>query len=469
MSVAAGVIRGNSDAAVGHRHFPAVTESVVRQYDVPGPRYTSYPTAPEWSGVFRPADFLGKLSEASRVLAPLSLYFHLPFCRQLCTYCGCNVIVAKDRKAADDYIWHLAREMDLLADRLGTRRSVSQIHWGGGTPTFLTEAQIVRLWSEIAERFQILPGAEAAIEIDPVETTPCQLDLLRALGFNRLSFGVQDFDRTVQTAVHRIQTAEETRSMLEQARNLGFRGVNFDLIYGLPFQTPQTWRATIDQVIAMRPDRTAVYSFAYVPEARPNQRALPAEALPRGTSKLDLFRIAFDAFLDAGYRQVGMDHFALPDDELSRAQAERRLTRNFQGYTVRAASDGVAFGVTGISDVQGAYAQNVRPLRKYYQAIENGVPATDKGILLTAGDIRRRRTINDLMCHFAVDLGPDGLTYFAPEIEELKHYQQSGFANVQGSCLELTPLGRVFVRNVAMLFDSRLRQRQGGREFSGTV
>jgi oxygen-independent coproporphyrinogen III oxidase len=451
--------------------FPKITEEVVHRYDVAGPRYTSYPTAPEWVEPprFGPLNYAAKLSQAGEVDAPLSLYFHIPFCRQMCTYCGCNVIVIQNRHAADEYIGHLAMEMDLAAERLGRRRGVAQLHWGGGTPTFLGSEQIERLWSEITQRFQVLPNAEVSIEIDPVETQPEQLRVLRRLGFNRLSMGVQDFDPKVQATVRRIQTVEQTRAMLDEARSLGFSGINFDLIYGLPHQTPETWSRTIDQVISLRPDRTAVYSFAFVPDARPNQRALPAEALPRGTDKLELFRIAFDAFLDAGYRQVGMDHFALPEDELARAQVERRLTRNFQGYTVKAAGDVVAFGVTGISDVQGAYAQNLKPLRSYYAAVERGSFATVRGIELTPDDQRRRRTISDLMCHFAVDLGPDGTDYFAPELDQLRSLEADGFVRVRGPKVELTPLGHVFVRNVAMLFDSRLRQRQGAGVFSKTV
>ncbi|HWE26268.1 MAG TPA: oxygen-independent coproporphyrinogen III oxidase, partial [Myxococcales bacterium] len=340
--------------------FPAVADSLLRRLDVPVPRYTSYPTAPVWTESIGPAAYAQALSRAGEEDrdAPLSLYVHIPFCRERCSFCGCNVAIARNSTTADPYLASLAREMDSLVALLGRRRALSQVHWGGGTPTFLEERQIELLWRSISDRFQVLPDAEVAVEIDPKVTSHSQLDLLRALGFNRLSMGVQDLDPRVQEAISRIQSPEETREMLDAARTLGFRGINFDLIYGLPRQTPRSWARTLEQVLEMRPDRAAVYAFAFVPDVRPNQKRLPVADLPRGLDKLQLFRLAWEAFTEAGYRSIGMDHFARPDDELSEAQARRALTRNFQGYSVRAAGDVVAVGVSAISDVSGVYAQN---------------------------------------------------------------------------------------------------------------
>lgn len=446
-------------------------ESLVARYDVPGPRYTSYPTAPEWTDRFGSDEYEARLRMAGGVepTVPLSLYVHLPFCRELCTYCGCNVVVSKNQQRADGYLDHVAMELALAAERLGPRRSVSQIHWGGGTPTFLSEAQLERLWKEITRHFTPLPEAEIAIEIDPAVTTEGQLALLRRLGFNRLSMGVQDLDPRVQQAVNRIQTREETERMLSTARSLGFGGVNFDLIYGLPHQTPDSWQRTLEQIIEMRPDRAAVYSFAYVPQVRTNQRKLPADAIPRGQVKLELLRRTQSTFAAAGYRQIGMDHYALPGDELSIAQQERRLGRNFQGYTVTKATDCVAFGATGISELQGAFAQNVRPLPRYYSAVESGRFATERGMVLSDDDLRRKQVITQLMCNFWVDLGEDGATYFARELEQLRPHERDGLVRIDGTQVEVTPLGRTFVRNVAMQFDAYLARQPQKRTFSRTV
>ncbi len=454
--------------AAAAEHAP---ESLLSRYDVPGPRYTSYPTAPEWSETFGPEAYEERLRLAGRVdpAVPLSLYVHLPFCKELCTYCGCNVVVSKNQQRADGYLDHVALELALAAERLGPRRSVSQIHWGGGTPTFLSEAQLERLWTEITRHFTPLPEAEIAIEIDPAVTTEGQLALLRRLGFNRLSMGVQDLDPRVQQAVNRIQTYEETKGMLDLARSLGFGGVNFDLIYGLPHQTPESWQRTLEPVIGLRPDRAAVYSFAYVPEVRTNQRKLQGDAIPRGQVKLELLRRTQATFAAAGYRQIGMDHYALPGDELSVAQRERRLGRNFQGYTVKKATDCVAFGATGISELQGAFAQNVRPLPRYYAAVKEGRFATERGLLLTSDDLRRKQVITQLMCNFWVDLGTDGGSYFERELENLRAHERDGLVRIDGTQVEVTQLGRTFVRNVAMQFDAYLARPSGGRSFSRTV
>ncbi|MCY1021007.1 oxygen-independent coproporphyrinogen III oxidase [Pyxidicoccus sp. MSG2] len=449
---------------------PTPSEELLSRYNVAGPRYTSYPTAPEWRGDFGSDALSERLSIAGTRdgAEPLSLYVHLPFCRSLCWYCGCNVVISKDAGAADRYIDHLVMELDLVAERLGARRGLSQIHWGGGTPTFLSEAQLERLWTELTRRFTPQPDAEVAIEVHPALTTPGQLSLLRRLGFNRVSMGLQDFDPLVQQVTNRLQTPEQTRALLEHARALGFTGVNFDLIYGLPHQTAARWATTLETVLAMRPDRLAVYSFAFMPDVLKHQKRMPADALPGARAKLDLFRAAYEAFVKAGYHPIGMDHFAVPEDELARAQSERRLGRNFQGYTVKAASDVVALGSTGISDVGGAYAQNVRPLPAYYARVAGGRLATERGIALTDDDRRRRAVITQLMCNFWTDLGDDGARYFAPELERLRPFEDDGLVVRSGTQLELTALGRLFVRNVAMVFDAYL-SRAARPRFSRTV
>lgn len=435
--------------------FPKVDDALLRRLDVPIPRYTSYPTAPMWSESVGESAYVEALDAASKSPErPLSLYFHIPFCRERCSFCGCNVVISRSSSAADAYLEALIREMDLVAARLGERRSVSQIHWGGGTPTFLEEDQIEALWTAICKRFHVLPDAEAAIEIDPKVTTTSQLSVLRSLGFNRMSMGVQDLDPSVQEAISRIQSVEATRTMLETARNLGFRGINFDLIYGLPRQTKESWSRTLAQVLALAPDRVAAYAFAYVPDARPNQRRLPQAQIPRGTDKLDLFRLTWEAFVNAGYQQIGMDHFSRPDDELSLAQKDRTLTRNFQGYSVRAATDVVAFGVSAIADVSGLYAQNTHSIARYKEAVEAGKLATERGFHCSAEDVRRRAIINQLMCNFHLELArPED---YPDELRRLRDLAREGLVEVDGGTVSVTPLGRIFVRNVAAVFDGYL-------------
>lgn len=447
--------------------FPAVTAETVARYEIPAPRYTSYPTVPVW-GELDGAAYSRQLVVAGDIgrRQPLSLYVHLPFCEELCSYCGCNVIVARKKSIADSYLDHLLKEVELAARRLGPRRSFDQLHYGGGTPTFLSEAQLTRLFAGITKHFEPTADAEMAIEVDPVVTTMDQLELLRAQGFNRLSLGVQDLDPQVQRAVRRVQSAEETAEVVSTARRLGFRGINFDLIYGLPHQTNRSWSRTLETVLSMRPDRTAVYSFAYLPQQRTHQSRIDAAQVPTGAQKLELFALAYEAFARAGYRPIGLDHFAHPDDELSRAQAERRLSRNFQGYTARPAGDVVAFGASAISDVAGLYAQSARPLNRYYEAIDRGAFATERGIRATDDDRVRRAIISAILCNFFVDLAAYAGS-FDREWRELEWLESEGLVTLAGRTVELTSLGRVFVRNVASVFDAYLTADSSG--FSKTV
>jgi oxygen-independent coproporphyrinogen-3 oxidase len=456
-----------------------VDTALLKKYDRPGPRYTSYPTAPEWSDAFGPADFGAKLREAGEAGKdlPLSLYFHLPFCREMCTYCGCNVVISNDRAKHAEYVEVLRREIDLAADLLAGRRRLLQLHYGGGTPTSLDEPLLLRLWDKISERFDVLREAEVAIEVDPVVTSREQLALLRGMGFNRLSMGVQDFTPEVQRAVNRIQSVEETEALANYARKLGFTGINFDLIFGLPFQKLETFAKTIDHLIRIRPDRVAIFSYAHVPEVRTHQRKIDAATLPVGPDKYALFVHARDRLLASGYVAIGMDHFARADDELAIAQAERRLSRNFQGYTVRPAPDIVAFGATGISDLRGAYAQNVRPLGQYYGAIREGRFAVCKGARLSADDLLRRDAITRIMCNFHLDLrslgerhGVDAAAYLARTLEGLRPMEADGLVRLSADAIEVTEPGRTFIRNIAMEFDAYLaREGENRPVYSRTI
>ncbi|AKU92989.1 oxygen-independent coproporphyrinogen III oxidase [Vulgatibacter incomptus] len=438
---------------------------LVARHDKPGPRYTSYPTVPAWTDAFGPDDFAAKLEEAGAAgdELPLSLYVHLPFCRELCTYCGCNVVISSNRDKHEEYVEVVRAELDLAADRLGRRNRLLQLHYGGGTPTSLDEALLVRLWDKITERFEVRRDAEVAIEVDPVVTSREQLALLRGMGFNRLSLGVQDFTPEVQRAVNRLQTVEETEKLVEYARKLGYRGINFDLIYGLPHQRMETFARSIEEVIRLAPDRVAIFSYAHVPDLRPHQRKIDEGTLPAGPEKLALFQHARERLLAEGYVAIGMDHFARKDDELALAQAERRLSRSFQGYTVRPAPDIVAVGATAISDLRGSYAQNVRPLGAYYEAIRAGRFATEKGAWLERDDLLRRDAITQLMCNFHLDLGAlgekhgvDAARELSSSLEALRPLEEDGLVRRLPGAVEVTPDGQPFVRAAAMAFDAWL-------------
>lgn len=437
------------------------TEELIRRLDVPAPRYTSYPTVPMWSETFGPASGLAALGRAAKAPeAPLGLYVHIPFCKSRCSFCGCNVIVSRSREKADRYLDYLEKELDLVSAQLGARRNVSQLHWGGGTPTFLDIEQIERLHGMLTDRFDFLPGAERSLELDPKVTTPEQIETLARLGFNRLSMGVQDFDPYVQEGIRRIQTFKATHDAVIHAREVGFTSINFDLIYGLPRQTEQTWAETIDKVVALSPDRLAIYGFAFVPQAKPHQKSLPIAELPTPMDKHRLFRLAHARLAKSGYEAIGMDHFARSDDELCRAKHERRLGRNFQGYTVHAAPETVAVGLTAISDVGGAYVQNEAHLGRYERALDAGQLPVVRGMNRSADDDERRHIIHELMCHGRVNLGPDADRRFAKEIAELDELMSLGLVAKEGTELVLSPEGELFVRNVAKVFDAYLGTRE---------
>jgi oxygen-independent coproporphyrinogen-3 oxidase len=452
---------------------------LIQKYDRPGPRYTSYPTAPEWTEAFGPSQFSETLERADGEKGPLSIYVHIPFCREMCRFCGCNVVATHDRSRADDYLDVLEREVALVAERIPHRRTVTQLHWGGGTPTFLDEKQLARCHEIIARHFEFAPDAEKAIEIDPAITTRSQVDRLAALGFNRISMGVQDFDPRVQETVGRIQGEKETADLVQAARDNGFKGVNLDLIYGLPHQTPDTWKRTLDRILRIHPDRLAVFGFAYVPWAKPHQRLLPESALPKTAQRVELFLAAVEAFTGAGYRLIGLDHFALEADELARAQDEGALTRNFQGYTVRPADDTVAFGMTSISDISGAYAQNAHRLKDWAEMVTGGTLPVARGTRVTADDVMRRFVINRVMCLLRLDLGEVASRFGGAARAEIEASMRPGLGELvsdglvtfDGEVLRVTPLGQLLVRNVAMMFDAYLPRRAGEKSptFSRTV
>jgi oxygen-independent coproporphyrinogen III oxidase len=463
--------------------MPALAADVatwLQRYDKPGPRYTSYPTAVEFTDVFDDAAYRGRLEAASVMTdQPLSLYVHLPFCEERCLYCGCMTIITRRREVANRYLKYLEREIELLAGVLQGRRTVIQYHWGGGTPTYLTVEQIERLHSVISRHFAVQVDAEMAIEIDPRVTTREQLRVLRSLGFNRLSMGVQDFASDVQEAIGRFQPERATRELYDYARSIGFNSINLDLIYGLPRQNLTSFARTLSTVTAMRPDRIAVYSYAHVPWLRPHQRHIEVSELPQRDVKLRLIGTAIESFVSSGYMPIGMDHFALTDDELAVAARERRLHRNFMGYTTRRATDMVGVGLSAISDVCGAFAQNVKKLPSYYAALDARRFPIERGYTLTDDDNIRRQVITELMCNFSVDrrtvenrFGIDFDQYFESELETLTAPGgpvSDGFLHVGPQALEVADEGRLFVRSICMHFDRYLRHHADRPAFSRTI
>ena len=452
---------------------------LIQKYDRPGPRYTSYPTAPEWTDALGPAQFAEHLARADAQKGPLSIYVHIPFCREMCRFCGCNVVATHDRTRADAYLDVLEKEVALLAKHLPNRRTFTQLHWGGGTPTFLDEKQLTRCHEIVTRHFQLAPDGEKAIEIDPAITTRSQIDKLAELGFNRISMGVQDFDPKVQETVGRIQGEKETADLVQAARDNGFKGVNLDLIYGLPYQTPETWKRTLERILAIHPDRMAVFGFAYVPWVKPHQRLLPEQALPKTSERVALFLDAVDTFTRSGYRLIGLDHFALESDEMARAQDAGTLTRNFQGYTVRPADDTIAFGMTSISDLGGAYAQNAHRLRDWAEKVEGGILPVVKGAAVSEDDVLRRHVINRVMCLLRLDLREVAEMFgqkARAEIEasmkpSLPELVSDGLVTFDGDVLRVTPVGQLLVRNVAMMFDAYLPKHAKDRKqtFSRTL
>src|SRR5690242_3885541 len=443
-----------------------VSEEFLARYNRPGPRYTSYPTAPVWNDSFGPADLEKFHQEADRTGSPVSLYMHIPFCESLCLFCACNVIIQKNHEAAPPYLDTLKKEIARVARGVSRSRPVVQFHWGGGTPTYLSPAQVEDLFAFARGHFSFSPDAEIGIEVDPRVTSREHLETLRRLGFNRLSMGIQDFHPEVQKAIHRIQPFELTRDLLSAARDLGFDSINVDLIYGLPYQTPERFAHTVDQIVELAPDRVALFSYAHVPWLKKQQGSFAAH-LPEGMQKFEIFRTGLIKFLEAGYLYIGMDHFAKPGDELAISQEKRTLHRNFQGYTTKAGADLYGMGVTAISGIQNAYAQNHRDLPAWEKAVAERGIATMRGYRLSQEDRLRRSVISRLLCHTVVikdeiarEFGIDFDEYFADELQRLDPSRDDGLVLLERDEIRSTWLGRIFIRNLAMVFDPYLERQQ---------
>lgn len=454
-----------------------VSVDLLHRYNVQGPRYTSYPTAPVWREDLGPAEYEGILAESGAAArpAPLSVYLHIPFCESLCFFCACNVVITGNHVVEDPYLALLEREIDWISARVGADREVVQLHWGGGTPTYLAPDRITRLAEKLRSAFRFAADAEVGVEIDPRVTTPTHLTSLRAAGFNRLSMGVQDFDPAVQEAIHRIQTYEETRALVESAREMGFDSVNMDLIYGLPLQTPDSFRRTIERILEIGPDRLAVYSYANVPWMKKHQKLLESR-LPGEREKFEIFRTALARFTEAGYEYIGMDHFARPQDELSRARRDRTLHRNFQGYTTKAGTDLIGMGVSAIGAVGNVFVQNRRELAAYRSAVLSEGAATFRGFRLSADDRLRREVIGNLLCHGVIVIaeiesafGIDFRDYFADSLDRLAPCVEDGLVLISDTEVRATALGRVFLRNLAMRFDAYLTDPADRPTFSRTL
>ncbi len=456
----------------------AVSYELLHKYNVAGPRYTSYPPAPSWRDDFGPTNYEELIAQSNRArpASPLSLYVHLPFCERLCYFCGCTVVITgRNRSPLETYLASLRAEAGWLSARVSRQRPVVQFHFGGGTPTYSPPEALEELFGTIRSGFTFAPDAEIGSEVDPRVTTPAHLATLRRLGFNRLSMGVQDFDPTVQKAVNRIQPYELTRDLVAEARRLGFESVNLDLIYGLPYQTPASFRATIDKILSIRPDRLAVYSYANVPWMKKHQSVLEPH-LPPEREKFEIFLAALTGFTEAGYEYIGMDHFARPDDELARARSDRTLWRNFQGYTTKAGTDLFGLGMSAIGGIGDAYVQNHRDLHVYSDAIERGGPATMRGFRLTDDDRVRRRVIMNLLCHGVVvkreiegEFGISFDAYFRNALARLEECREDGLVELAADRITATPLGRVFLRNLAMPFDAHLPADSQKPMFSRTL
>jgi len=439
---------------------------LIRRYDKAGPRYTSYPTAVQFSSKFDETSYRNH-AQNSNPTKPLSLYLHVPFCDTVCFYCACNKIATKDRGLTIPYLQHLYKEIALQGRLFSQQRPVTQLHWGGGTPTFLNHDQTEEVMKVMGKHFQLLDddSGEYSIEIDPRETKPDTIALLREVGFNRMSLGVQDFTPKVQKAVNRIQSPEQTFAVLEQARNEGFKSVSIDLIYGLPYQTEMSFIKTLETIIAVRPNRLSVFNYAHLPTIFKPQRRINEADLPSSTEKLAILQNTTNQLLEAGYIYIGMDHFALPDDELAIAQRNGTLYRNFQGYSTHADCDLIGLGITSISQVSDSYSQNVKTLEEYYAKITAGQIPVFRGFTLNEDDKLRRAVITKLICHFTLDISIiekeyqiDFKTYFATEIAELETMQIDGLLTINEQQINILPAGRLLVRNICMPFDIYLRQ-----------
>jgi oxygen-independent coproporphyrinogen-3 oxidase len=449
---------------------------LVQKYNVAGPRYTSYPPATKFTDALTWTDLAERILENNKTDRDLSLYFHIPFCETLCWFCGCTTVITLNHSQGQTYIDYLEKEVAQMSTLINPRRKAVQLHWGGGSPTFLSPDEIRRLGAIIHKHFTFSNDLEAGVEIDPRRLTRDHVVALREIGFNRASLGVQDFDPTVQQAVHRIQPREMTQQTLDWLREAGFSSVNLDLIYGLPHQTVDSFNRTLDIVLAMQPDRLAVFSYAHVPWVKPAQKILEQKILPSAEVKLQLLKNVIERLTeDNRYVYIGMDHFARPDDELAVAQRKKQLQRNFQGYSTRAGADIYSFGMSSISQIPDAYWQNEKELPQYYKALDSGRVPLHRGYVVTDEDKIRRETIMRTMCDLSLNytamsqrLGIDFASHFEREIESLAGFEADGLVRRSGNGIEITDQGRLFIRNIAMCFDNTLAP-TGERRHSKTI
>ena len=458
-----------------------LSDEMLRKLDVPGPRYTSYPTADRFVEAFGPGEYRQALRQRAQGAAvgassALSLYIHIPFCEALCYYCACNKIITKHHSRGREYLVDLEREIALHTAELGLGQPVSQLHLGGGSPTFLADDELADLMAMLQRAFKLQPGAEVSIEVDPRTATRERLRHLVTLGFNRISFGIQDFDPDVQAAVHRVQSFESVRELVGEARALKFESINADLIYGLPKQTPESFRRTIAQVAELRPTRIALYAYAHLPQRFKPQRRIDAMALPSAEQRVGMLRAGLAGFIDKGYTYIGMDHFALPDDALAVAKRQGRLHRNFQGYTTQPDCDLISLGVSAIGRIGATYSQNAKTLAEYHDALAQGDFPIVRGLALTRDDLLRRTVIMALMCQGRVDYESVELAHlvkvrevFAAEFERLKPLEEMGLVEVTDQAIQVTATGWFFVRAVALVFDRHLQADRVRERFSRII
>ena len=457
---------------------PVWDTGLINKYDLSGPRYTSYPTAVEFSDDFDQQYYQSSAWHSSATGKPLSLYFHIPFCQHVCYYCACNKIVTKRKEQADTYLNYLFKEIELQADLYNEEQEVQQLHLGGGTPTFLNQEQISALINKVSEHFKLSHGNDIdySIELDPREVDWPMMSTLRDLGFSRISIGVQDLDSKVQQAVNRVQSETQIKSVLDAARTMAFKSVHMDLIYGLPHQTLDGFLTTIDKVIAMQPDRLSLFNYAHLPHRFLPQRRINESDLPPADVKLQILQQATRKLLDSGYVYIGMDHFALPDDELAMAQEDGTLHRNFQGYTTHSQCDLVGVGVSSISKVGNTYVQNHTDMTEYQSALEQNQLPVKRGLKMSKDDQIRQRVINELICHFRMEPGKieqqytiDFPSYFLSELTNLKTLEQDGLITITPEALEVTPAGKLLIRNICMVFDQYYQKQKNMKFFSKTI
>jgi oxygen-independent coproporphyrinogen-3 oxidase len=440
---------------------------LIQKYDTRAPRYTSYPPATELSEAFTATDFQAAITASNQRETPLSLYFHIPFCQSACYFCGCNTVITNNKNMAIPYLEHLEQEIKNTSALIDNNREVLQIHWGGGTPNYLELDQVEFLWKNITRNFHIAENAEVSIEINPRYVDRDYILFLRDIGFNRISFGIQDFNPEVQKAVNRIQPESLLFDVMGWIKEAQFDSVNVDLIYGLPYQTLDTFRETLHKTMALDADRIVVFNFAYVPWIKPVQKMIPQTALPGAEEKLDILKMTIEELTNNEYLFIGMDHFAKNNNELAIAQRQGTLKRNFQGYTTHAETELFGFGATSISMLEDAYAQNHKELKDYYKAVAAGIIPTSKGIQLTQDDMIRRDVIMSIMSHFHLNKSEieqkyhiNFDKYFGYELNELAPLQADGLVNVLANEVHITDIGRLLVRNIAVIFDTHTRTRE---------